>query len=164
MLMSTEQTCSAEVDVGSIIGLRSLVWGRKASLDEKTAKSILGVEPSFFAPREIQEGIGEDSLSLPRNIQSLPDGRVNEYYPGKGEKDMIAKEKTGIIVRIDDRAGFGYVCVEDSTRKYFFDFDSVPGYRGQSARDLKLRQGGRVRFQIQGEIVKSLVPLEPTCS
>jgi hypothetical protein len=131
----------------------------RESLDERLDIGTVELECSFAAS-ERQEHTGEDSSkSIPRGVQLPLGGRVVEHSPGKGEECMSVKEKNGTIVRIDDRAGFGYVWEEGSTQQYIFNFFKVPGYYGQSAGRLNLRIGSRVRFQVEDEIVKSLVPL-----
>jgi hypothetical protein len=72
------------------------------------------------------------------------------------EEAMATEEKNGVIVRLNDQAGFGYVQEEHSTRKFIFGFDNIPGYRGQSARQMKLHDGAHVHFQLEGERVKEL--------
>jgi hypothetical protein len=46
---------------------------------------------------------------------------------------MAVAERKGIIVRVNDSAGFGYVQEENSTRQFIFGFDKVRGYQGQPA-------------------------------
>ncbi len=70
----------------------------------------------------------------------------------------MATEKSGVIVRLDDKAGFGYVREKNSPKQFIFGFDKIPRYRGQSARELNLHRGTHVHFRLEGEIVASVVP------
>lgn len=128
------------------------------NLDERLVTSIVKAERCSSTARE-EEGVGEGSSTSRSGGVQLPlDGQVKEHVPGKGEI-MSAIEKTGVIVRIDDSAGFGYVGEYGSKQKYIFAFSRVPGYYGQSARRLNLKEGCRVRFQVEDDIVTSLVLL-----
>jgi cold shock CspA family protein len=72
---------------------------------------------------------------------------------------MAVAEREGIIVRVNDSAGFGYVQEENSTRQFIFGFDKVRGYQGQPASQLRLRDGVRVHFQLEDEVVRHVEPL-----
>lgn len=57
----------------------------------------------------------------------------------------------GTIVRADDN-GLGYVRVGKLPQLVSFTFDKIVGYRGESARQLKLRPGSTVELQFVGPI------------
>jgi hypothetical protein len=69
---------------------------------------------------------------------------------------MATQEMNGVIVRLNDQVGFGYVREENSNRQFIFGFDKIAGYRGQSARQLKLRDGTHVHFLLEGERIKAV--------
>jgi len=50
----------------------------------------------------------------------------------------MSKEHRGKIVRIE-HDGFGFVKDIDADKAYMFTFDKIPGYRGESIREIARR-------------------------
>ncbi len=62
--------------------------------------------------------------------------------------------QTGRIVHLD-KQGLVVVQEESSHSHFAFTFDKIKGYRGESAKEIGLKEGRRVRFSADGEQVKT---------
>ncbi len=75
------------------------------------------------------------------NMTQLVDDRVYKY---------------GIVKRLDDYLGFGIVEVEDTKTRHSFKFNSIRGYRGQPLKELNIKEGSRVYFELENDLIKDL--------
>lgn len=66
----------------------------------------------------------------------------------------------GEIVRIEP-FGLGFLKPADSEQQFAFGFDQIAGYRGESLRDLNLRVGTTVSFDLHNGIVDAIKPVQP---
>ncbi len=64
--------------------------------------------------------------------------------------------KPGVVLRLLDD-GFGYLRSEGSDEQFVFSFGTIQGYRGQTAKELHLKPGAKVRFSLQGEKVTEIL-------
>lgn len=65
--------------------------------------------------------------------------------------------KTGVLVHVDV-SGVGIIEERSSQKQYGFTFDKVPGYHGQPAEKIGLRQGKTIKFTADGELIQSVYP------
>jgi hypothetical protein len=59
----------------------------------------------------------------------------------------------GLIVELD-KDGLVVVQDKDNHSHFAFTFDKIKGYRGETAREIGLREGRQVRFDADGKHVK----------
>ena len=71
--------------------------------------------------------------------------------------DLSSMQHEGVISRVLDD-GYAYVDENGPTRKrYIVSFSrSIPNYRGESARELRLSRGTRVRFSRKGNEIQRI--------
>lgn len=83
--------------------------------------------------------------------------------PRFGSTDLESLKHEGVITRILDD-GYAYVDEQRPSRKrYFFSFSrSIPNYRGESARELKLTKGTQVRYSRVGNEIQRIA-VGPDC-
>lgn len=55
-----------------------------------------------------------------------------------------------------DREGVVVVRDQQSHRHFAFTFDKIKGYRGETAREIGLREGRQVRFDMRNDQVASV--------
>ena len=55
------------------------------------------------------------------------------------------ERRTGVVVRLTP-GGMGIVKDDETGHAYYFTFDKIPGYRGESAREVGLRVGSHATF------------------
>ena len=74
---------------------------------------------------------------------------------------MTRVERQGTIVRVS-ADGTGVVTDASSGRSYYFTFDKIRGYRGESLRALALKAGSRVRYvaEIENHDTQEIVEIE----
>ncbi len=61
----------------------------------------------------------------------------------------------GVITRIED-FGLGFVESRKTGERYAFRFDKIDGYRGETLRELGLREGSEVLIEVAGPYVKAV--------
>ena len=66
----------------------------------------------------------------------------------------------GVILEVVPQ-GLVYVEEPQSKKRYVFTFGKIRDYRGESARELGLRVGTRLRFSTTGELVDEVELIEP---
>jgi hypothetical protein len=66
----------------------------------------------------------------------------------------------GVIVRIVE-GGLGYLEEEKSKQRFAFQFGKIRGYGGESAEELELHAGSRVRFRASGDTIDEVELIKP---
>lgn len=78
-------------------------------------------------------------------------------HQGPPRTELSALQHEGVISRVLDD---GYAYVDEtgpSPRRYIVSFSrSIPNYRGESARELRLSRGTRVRFSRVGNEIQRI--------
>ena len=71
-------------------------------------------------------------------------------------KSEVFVYKNGVIKRLDDYMGFGIVEIEETKTQYPFRFSSIHGYKGQPLKELHIKEGSRVHFELENDLIKNL--------
>ena len=71
-------------------------------------------------------------------------------------KSAIPGCENGVIKRLDDYMGFGIVENEQTKTQYPFRYSSIHGFRGQPLKELHLKEGARVHFELENDLIKNL--------
>jgi hypothetical protein len=73
--------------------------------------------------------------------------------------DLVGQisETFGTVILIDN-IGYGVVCQDGTDKKFFFTFDKIPGYRGESLKELPLQEGTHVSFIAHQQVITRLEP------
>lgn len=123
-------------------------------LDKKLGTTTVNTERSSFAARERQESVGVDSsTSVSGGVHSPPGGRADERSSGRGEVDM----PVGKIIRLE-KYGLGFVESEDTGKQYPFRFDQIVGFKGEPLKEMEVRVGSRVSFELQNGRISEIHP------
>jgi hypothetical protein len=79
-----------------------------------------------------------------RREAAVPDGEIRR---------LPEKLTTGVVVKLNED-GLGFLEEEGSKSRFAFTFDKIVGYKGESALELGLYPGVRVRFSVHQEKVR----------
>ena len=66
----------------------------------------------------------------------------------------------GVIVQVAE-GGLAYLEEKESKKRFAFRFGKIRDYRGESARELRLRVGTRVHFRAHGNLIDEVELIEP---